>query len=688
MNKIADMNSRRSSLGFLVVIAMSAAVLPVSGAGADSPHDNRAQMDSRLAAPGLSLPGGSEPARASMLATRPTVPLEPCADDPAWLCGSVRVPVDRAHPYGRTIGIGFNVFPHTDPASSANDAVFVSDGGPGAANATADGRGFRLFQFEPLTGQRDLVLIDNRGTGTSSPIRCPWLQHGVSGHDAYLAAVGACGARLGRDADRYGSGDVALDVEAVRRALGYRQINYYAQSYGTVDIQAYGVRFPHRLRTVVADAGFPVSDPAHVYTWGRGIPRGLARTVGLTCRRAPACAAAQPDAGRAVAQLARMVRRDPVEGMVRDAEGKPRRVKVTEVRLIGLVRDQMLNAGELAAAADALAAEDSKPLLRLGFESSLGGGGGPEDPAVYSEGDNAAAFCNDNDFVWDRSDPVRERRITYQRALQNLRPDAFAPFSRRAWAAYYLPDYCLRWPAPDRFTPAVPRGATVTGVPTLVLSGDLDPVIPTETTRPLLRVFRGAKLLQIAGAAHPAAGWSECARTAMHGFIRRPHRTVGRCDDPAYVAPAVSRFPRTAAGARAAAPRPDDQSTRTDHRVVTVAVRAALDAWLRSFRIPGDTGTGRGLRGGDFIFDYARFDDRAVIRLNGVRFSRDVVVRGRTTWTYETNTIRLHVTTTGPRGRSGRLSAVGRFGFGAPYSVFDVTGAFGPRTVHVRVPAN
>jgi len=84
----------------------------------------------------------------------------------------------------------------------------------------------------------------------------------------------------------------------------------------------------------------------------------------------------------------------------------------------------------------------------------------------------------------------------------------------------------------------------------------------------------------------------------MQDFIRRPRSRVGRCDEPAYVAPAVSRFPRTTADARAATPRPGDESTRTDHRVATVAVRAVLDGWLRSFRIPGATGTGPGCRAG------------------------------------------------------------------------------------------
>ena len=104
----------------------------------------------------------------------------------------------------------------------------------------------------------------------------------------FLAIRGPrCGRRLGEDADRYGSGDVALDVEDVRRALGYPRINYFGPSYGAVDAQAYGVRFPTRVRSVVADAGVPVGDPRHSYLWNLGVGPAIERSVQLACRRAP-----------------------------------------------------------------------------------------------------------------------------------------------------------------------------------------------------------------------------------------------------------------------------------------------------------------------------------------------------------------------------------------------------------------
>jgi hypothetical protein len=382
-----------------------------------------------------------------------------------------------------------------------------------------------------------------------------------------------------------------------------------------------------------------------------------------------------------------MVRRHPVDGVARGIDGKLHHVHVNETRLLEIAEANMLNAGELAAAADALAVGDEKPLLRLAAEIPPGGGNAG-DPALFSAGDNAAAFCNDSDFVWNRHDSVALRRAKYHKALRALGPRSFAPFSPRVWAKFYVADFCLRWPAPDRFTPAVPRGATVTGAPALILSGDLDTNVPTETTRRLLKVFRGARFLHIAGAAHPAIGWSECAQTVTQRFIRTLALRGATCSKPAYIAPAVPAFPRTSAEATPAHSLPGDASTKADRRVVTVAVRAVLDAWLRSFRIPGAIGKGYALRGGTFHFDYATFNDHAVIRLHGVRFAREVAVDGRSTLMYASNAMHIQMRVIGPASRRGRLRADGEFGFGAPFSAFTVTGSLGGRTVDATVPAN
>jgi pimeloyl-ACP methyl ester carboxylesterase len=278
----------------------------------------------------------------------------------------------------------------------------------------------------------------------------------------------------------------------------------YGLSYAGAFLSAYATRFADHLRAVVIDAGVPTTDPRHSWTWGVDVPPREADVVELDCDRAPACADAQPRAGSALARIAAAVRRHKVTGTVAISGLGTRKVTVDEIDVVGMAFD-LLNQGELAAVAQALDRGDKKPLLRLAGEARLFPFE-PGDPVFDSAGDNAAAFCNDNDFVWNRTDPIPVRRAKYKDALEEMGWSAFAPFSRHAWTAAWLTDYCLMWPAPDRFTPSVPRGATVTGLPVLILSGDLDTNVPTRTSEELLRVFPDATFVDVAGAAHPAAG--------------------------------------------------------------------------------------------------------------------------------------------------------------------------------------
>ena len=94
--------------------------------------------------------------------------------------------------------------------------------------------------------RHDSVLIEPRGVGASGVIDCPAIQGGVASDAELRAAVVACAARLGKAADRYGSGDVAPDIEAVRTSLNIPAFDYESASYGTVVEQAYAARFPDR----------------------------------------------------------------------------------------------------------------------------------------------------------------------------------------------------------------------------------------------------------------------------------------------------------------------------------------------------------------------------------------------------------------------------------------------------------
>ncbi len=432
---------------------------------------------------------------ATGLATPGSLPV--CAGDSQWRCGSVVVPLDRADPAAGTIRVAFYVSPHTG-SGPVLEPIFVTPGGPGES-----GWAERFFyeKAPQLSVRHDLVLIDRRGTGRSGAINCPDLQNGFPNLAAFHKAVGSCGRQLGMAADRYGSGDVALDVEDVRKALGYDRIDYYAFSYGTVPEQGYAARFPQHVHALALDAGLVASDRGQFYAWGLGVPQGLMRIERLQCRRDPSC---KGDVAAAIRYLAARVRAHPIKG---------RRIIVDEMQLIYLLSDggdqgKMPPPQTVLQMAAALRRGNPKPLLELALQHPFwpGSQGAVSD---FSEGDNIAALCSDLPTPWSPADSIAVRRGKYAAALTAFPKQTFAPFSASGWNQFNFSEECLTWPAPSRYEPAVPTTAPLRNVPTIIFSGDVDSTVPTELTRHLLAEFPHAAFITVAGAAHPAIGWRQ-----------------------------------------------------------------------------------------------------------------------------------------------------------------------------------
>jgi pimeloyl-ACP methyl ester carboxylesterase len=448
------------------------------------------------------------------------VRLAPCSFDATWLCGQLRVPLDRARPNDGAIPIAFYVLRHRS-AKTGTRPVFVTPGGPGLS-----GWGDHAFyEGTALAADRDIVLIDPRGSGRSGAIDCTDLQDGWHGMAEFRVAVAACGKQLGAASDRYDSGDVAMDVDAVRQALGYDTIDYFAFSYGSVAEQAYAARFPQHLHALAIDAGVPATDPGHAWTWSLGVPHALDRIGALVCKREHCTG----DVPAAIAYLAVRVR---ARSLV--AQLGATRLVVDEPELINILRfggdqDRMLDPQTIVGTAAGLRHGNTDLLrnLALAHPYCCGSNGNPED---FSQGDNLAAFCSDMDFVWNRSDAIPIRVLKFNAAVAALPRDAASPFSIAGWNAFNQTDQCVNWPAPRRFEPAVPANAKLGKIPTIIFSGDVDATVPTEITRTLLTEFPKATFVTVAGAAHPTIGWRrDCVPGIVGHFFDT--RTAGdiRC---------------------------------------------------------------------------------------------------------------------------------------------------------------
>lgn len=166
-------------------------------------------------------------------------------------CGTVAVPEDRTRPDGRTIELNVIVLPAS--AERRLPPLFDVEGGPGLPDTK--NVGFYLTDGAHYHEHRDVVLLDQRGTGASNGLACPELDAAEAAYRPVYPpdAVRRCRAEIQKRADLrdYGTTEAVADLDAVRSALGYDRIDLFALSYGTTFALRYMATYPRRVRAAV-----------------------------------------------------------------------------------------------------------------------------------------------------------------------------------------------------------------------------------------------------------------------------------------------------------------------------------------------------------------------------------------------------------------------------------------------------
>lgn len=209
-------------------------------------------------------------------------------------CGTYQVWENRETKAGRKISLNLMILP-SFAEKPLPDPVFAFAGGPGESATAA----FPLATFaHALRATRDIVLIDQRGSGKSNPLTCPVdpndVQTLVAG--AYNAgAMATCRPELEKHADltQYTTSIAADDEDEVRSALGYDKVNVIGGSYGTLAAQVYLRRHGEHVRTMVIEGVAP-PDYRMPLPFAKTIQAALDRLF-ADCAADPSCHAAYPD---------------------------------------------------------------------------------------------------------------------------------------------------------------------------------------------------------------------------------------------------------------------------------------------------------------------------------------------------------------------------------------------------------
>ena len=230
----------------------------------------------------------------------PSIALEECRLTGGVMarCGVLTVAENPDAPDGRTIALDIAVLPATGSSNVVQaDPLFLLAGGPG--QSATEVYPLAVYLFEEVNRTRDIVLIDQRGTGEESGFTCDNLTDESLPDDlpdaAAVALLDECRAALAERADltQYTTDRFIADLEAARLALDYDTINLYGASYGSRAALAYMRRHPDVIRSAVLDA---VAGPELVLY--RDMPRDGQRALDLLferCAADAACHAAFPD---------------------------------------------------------------------------------------------------------------------------------------------------------------------------------------------------------------------------------------------------------------------------------------------------------------------------------------------------------------------------------------------------------
>jgi pimeloyl-ACP methyl ester carboxylesterase len=435
-------------------------------------------------------------------ADTPRADLSPCrllGFDRDALCGKVSRPLDPTRPGGTAVEIHFAVLPAV-ARNKKPDPVFFFAGGPGQSAIDLAGPVSRMLGR--FSNRRDIVLVDQRGTGRSASLKCdddrptrPLRESADLSRltDAWVRCRQALSALPHGDLRQYTTTIAMQDADAVRRALGVTKINAIGGSYGTRAVLEYLRQFPQQVRRAVIDGVAP-PDMVLPMSFSTDAQSAFDALLG-TCERDTLCQRQFPQLRE---QWHAMLRALPQEVMLQHPVTlQDEKLTLTRDMVTGMAR-MPLYAPALAAALPLAVSEASRgrfaPLA--GLSSALSSGGGRA--TSMAQGMHFSVICAE--------DMPRLEQATD-------RPGA-------DFGTAYLDMYrkaCAEWPRGS--VPAEFYKVPATPVPTLVLSGGIDPVTPPRHGERVSKAL-GAKARHVvvpnAGHGVMALG---CMRDVLFRFV-------------------------------------------------------------------------------------------------------------------------------------------------------------------------
>ena len=408
-------------------------------------------------------------------------------------CGTWSVPENPAQPRGRKLALNIAWIPADESGDHAPDPVFMLAGGPG--QAATESFAAIAPAFRETLKHRDVILVDQRGTGKSNPLQCKSEDEpGTTNADApstdadespaaARAAGEKCRDQLASRADLrfYTTTDAIRDLDTVRAALGAERINLMGVSYGTRVAQQYAMRYPRHTRTILLDSVAPNA----IYL-GNDFARNLEGALDLQfgrCAKTPGCTKSLGDPRQRLDALMTKLRTDAPLVRYRDAStGQMKEERLRPGHVAGLTR--MYAYAPIASSILPLLLHEADQGRYEGLMAlSKMLGSSLSDQMMY--GMQLSVVCSE-DASGLKGDAAMASSI-----LGNSLVDL-------------MQAQCAVWP--KGAVPADFHKPLATDVPALLLSGELDPVTPPAYADQVVKSLPRGRALVLRGQGHNVIG--------------------------------------------------------------------------------------------------------------------------------------------------------------------------------------
>lgn len=409
-------------------------------------------------------------------------------------CGKLQVPENYQQPQGTKISINFAVLPAIDNSENKTPLMFLA-GGPGqAAVELATGLN-RVFREVRKT--RDIILVDQRGTGKSSALSCDLDDE----DDVYKLLpevlnpqdIKDCISQFKGDVSQYNSENAIRDFDAVRAALGHKKLNIYGGSYGTRAGLVYMRMFPESLESVILDSVGPIEVPIGLF--GQSGARSFHLLLD-NCKNDVSCNIAFPNLAEEFQQVKDRLAKEPVSLAIQHPRlGTPTTFVINSSKLTGNLRFQlysMRGRSMVPLVIHQAYLGNYKPLLGL-IASTEG------EQMVYT-GLLFNIVCNEDIPRASKADQAKDANNDFDGGDAHLAFNAICPL---------FPQYR---PSKDFYQ------SVTADIPTLILSGNLDPVTPPSNGDYSAKTLPNSHHIVVKNASHTVA-MSTCANDLVNEFL-------------------------------------------------------------------------------------------------------------------------------------------------------------------------